>query len=723
MTPLDHLRMLHGEPLDGFLAICTKHRAAESKLIKSGVDPDEASRRSWQEEWFHATEIEFAAAYASKWSRKGRDVYTPQTLFKSESRAKGNALPSLCLSHELDKIHNDENAQLDLGPLVIASGTEGHTHPTYRLQDHVDEDAADALSYTLAVFGGMNEDGAKDGGKSESNGLTRLAGTYNYKTGKAVKVTVIHQPSKVWAYDDLVEAVGGLVTRPERAMRDYARHDDLVAERVAERRISDAAKGMLANDADTKGSGRWGRINAVIRQFMEDGLSPGQMLRVLEGHTNAILDDDWKPIRWEPIYAKCAEQNTTVGSRILEAVAYWEKQGVESRKQRVTSPGKGEGRHDTGSAVEEVDDDGPAGATWEPVNFDDVLDGTFKREKAVIGERDDAAGMFYPGKVNSLKGETESAKTWLALMVVVQLARAGKTSMFIDFEDDKGGVVGRLLHMGLEKELIRKHFLYVRPDEKYGPEARRVIEAHIRKRNVCYVPIDGVTEILGMHGLSANEGTDIATFIRLLPRAIANLGPAVVLLDHVVKNGEEMDRYDIGSGHKMAAINGVSYKVVNTAAGGEGETTRSNVWVAKDRPGSVRKNATVRQGKTLKFFGELVVNSESGTALVSVNVDTGTDADTEPADEDDVHKIRKNITRTLGMMNSGGVVPSQTRLLHPIKGHRPHILKELKWLIDNDYISIEPGARKSQNHTLEKPYVGVTDTTDSNRYQSALGPV
>jgi hypothetical protein len=50
-------------------------------------------------------------------------------------------------------------------------------------------------------------------------------------------------------------------------------------------------------------------------------------------------------------------------------------------------------------------------------------------------------------------------------------------------------------------------------------------------------------------GLALGDNTDVAAWMRLLPKRFAAAGAAVVVIDHVVKNRDDQGRYAIGGQH------------------------------------------------------------------------------------------------------------------------------------------------------------------------------
>ncbi len=87
--------------------------------------------------------------------------------------------------------------------------------------------------------------------------------------------------------------------------------------------------------------------------------------------------------------------------------------------------------------------------TWAPVDLSDVLDGRYEPPRPTVGARADGAGLFYPGRMHTISSESEGGKTWLALAAAQHELHNGNAVIYLDFEDDEGGVVGRLLALGV----------------------------------------------------------------------------------------------------------------------------------------------------------------------------------------------------------------------------------------------------------------------------------
>lgn len=267
----------------------------------------------------------------------------------------------------------------------------------------------------------------------------------------------------------------------------------------------------------------------------------------------------------------------------------------------------------------ETDEEPRFRRSWQPVDLSDVLDGSWQPHEPTVGRRSDGAGLFYPGKVHTVSSESEGGKTWFALSVVLDEIDAGRHVVYLDFEDDEGGIAGRLLALGAQRDALTERFHYLRPEDPLGSglhldDLRDLLSSYRPSLAV----LDGVTEALTMHGMDPNSNSDVAKFGRLLPRRLAAAGAASLSLDHVTKSTESRGRYSIGAVHKLNGLDGAAYVLENRTPFGVGITGRSTVKIAKDRPGQLRKRALPSSGGMF-WAGDLVLTSHAeGFAEVEV---------------------------------------------------------------------------------------------------------
>lgn len=252
-------------------------------------------------------------------------------------------------------------------------------------------------------------------------------------------------------------------------------------------------------------------------------------------------------------------------------------------------------------AEEQLDDEPTTASSWRPQDIADALSGGGP-PPAVYLERTDGIALLYPGRVHWIQGESESLKSWLLLLAVAQALVAGENCVWIDFEDDARGVGGRLVDLGVPPATLTNptRFAYIQPtDALYDHKTDKALPgavdlARTLSGNVWHlVGIDGVTEAMTVEGLSMLDNTDIATWLRVLPKYIVRItGAAVCAIDHVTKSKDTQGRFAIGGQHKLAGTTGATYKVTTIAnlarAISEPITGQSLVTIQKDRPGWVR---------------------------------------------------------------------------------------------------------------------------------------
>jgi hypothetical protein len=344
----------------------------------------------------------------------------------------------------------------------------------------------------------------------------------------------------------------------------------------------------------------------------------------------------------------------------------------------------------------------PTRRTWAPVNLDQVLDGTYQPPEPTVGSRNDGIGLFYPGRQHTIAAESEGGKTWLVLaQAVVELDR-GNAVVFLDFEDDEGGVIGRLLACGAKKGAIRDRFAYIRPEEPIGALGNKGdLEQALGDLRPTLAALDGVTEAMTMHGLDPLNNKDAATFGRAVPRYIADHGPATVSLDHLTKNPEGRGRYALGAVHKLNGLNGAAYLLENRHAFGVGLTGTSTILIAKDRPGQLRRSATRGAGDR-HWFGDLTLLSHDETFVeTSITPPTQVTGPFRPTVL--MTKVSEALTKAADPLTSRGV-------LDRVKGKRDADVRQaIAVLVDEGYITVETGSRGAQLHRLIKPFTGDAD--------------
>lgn len=340
----------------------------------------------------------------------------------------------------------------------------------------------------------------------------------------------------------------------------------------------------------------------------------------------------------------------------------------------------------------------PVPRTWGAQDLRSVLDGSYKPPQPTVGRRDDGVGLFYPGRMNSVASESEAGKTWFALIACLQELNDGNHVLYLDFEDDAGGVVGRLLCLGANPAVVLERFHYVRPEN--SPSDIDLIDlAAILDHEPTLAVVDGVTEGMSLFGLELKDNTDIAKFGRQLLRPLMNSGAAVVTLDHVVKSSEQRGRYSIGGVHKLNGLNGVMYMLENRRPFGIGVTGKSTIRVAKDRPGQIRKNG-LSHSTGMHWYADLVVKSESQEfAEAHLYAPIQRDEEDREANEEQqrVNALKRKVLDAL----TGAREPLTGKGIDDrVQGRAADIRKAVAALVDEGRINTASGPRGATLHTL-----------------------
>ncbi|WP_285510974.1 DNA primase [Streptomyces sp. NBRC 14336] len=351
-----------------------------------------------------------------------------------------------------------------------------------------------------------------------------------------------------------------------------------------------------------------------------------------------------------------------------------------------------------------VDGQEQAPRSWQPQDLRSVLDGTYKPPQPSVGRRDDGVGLFYPGRVSSIASESEAGKTWFALIACLQEINDGNHVVYLDFEDDAGGVVGRLLVLGALPGTILEFFHYIRPEAKPGP-VDEVDLAGVLQLSPTLAIVDGVTEAMAIFGLELKDNTDVASFGRRLLRPMADSGAAVVTLDHVVKSGENRGRYSLGGVHKLNGLNGVMYVMENVRPFGVGVTGKSRVRIAKDRPAQLRKHGL--PGKTgMHWFADLVIKSHDaqfaeGHLYPPIPSDDTAETAEEAKEQERQKRASKDVQdKVLKVLAEAGKPLSKKALEGLVGGRAAHTRVALEVLVARDEVVATPGARGAIYHSL-----------------------
>ena len=342
----------------------------------------------------------------------------------------------------------------------------------------------------------------------------------------------------------------------------------------------------------------------------------------------------------------------------------------------------------------------PAWSSWRPLDVGPVLDGMWQAPMPTVGACHTAPGLLYPGRRHDVYSPSEAGKTWLALRVVGDELTAGRAAVFVDFEDDIGGIVGRLSLMGVADDAIRARFAYIRPESPlWAPGEAEVVRQALGDLQPTVVVLDGRTEAMGLHGLKVIDNDDVARYGRVVERPFTEFGAAVLALDHVVKDGDQRGRYGIGGVHKLNGLNGASFNLDNRRPFGRGVIGRSTVRIGKDRPGQLRRHGLPGKDGSV-WLADLVVDDTNHhftdvSLMAPVEVRK---AAAEFAPTEFMVKVSEALRKAGKPLSKSGIEERVT-------GKATTVRSALAHLVDEGFVAEEPGPRGALLHRLVKEFV------------------
>ncbi|NUQ31312.1 MAG: AAA family ATPase, partial [Dermatophilaceae bacterium] len=327
-------------------------------------------------------------------------------------------------------------------------------------------------------------------------------------------------------------------------------------------------------------------------------------------------------------------------------------------------------------------------SSWAPVDLAAIIANGEVLEQPTQLARNDGQCLLYPAAVHSISGEPESGKSWIALIAAAQTLRhtTDEHVTYVDFEDRAGRVVPRLINLGAPAQAIVERFHYIRPSAALDPAGRKLLDTYASQSSLAI--IDGVTEAMTMHGLSLLDNEDAARYLDLLPRHLADQGPAVLQIDHVVKDSEKQGRWAIGAGHKLAGLDGAAYGVKVLEPFGRGKIGRAAIAVHKDRPGAVREIAL---GNAV---AHLVIDSRGDSMAAWLEEPSSMPKSADGAGRP-THLMEK-VSRYVEMYPGA----SQNDIEKGVTGKVQYLRMAINSLVAEGYLTVTAGPRNTRNHSV-----------------------
>jgi hypothetical protein len=418
----------------------------------------------------------------------------------------------------------------------------------------------------------------------------------------------------------------------------------------------------------------------------------------------------------------------------VERILEWEKHYVlpSTGELLVKQDVAVEGGEDPEAAPVEVVDVNPLDArvdTWEPVNLEPYLAGEVTVPEPTVLRRSDGHGLFYPGRVNSLYGRSESAKSWIALIACLQEIGDGGSVVYVDLEDDPAMTLRRLRLLGAGDDDIRFFFTYIRPEgphshmqrDTWGNEKPTEVgyrnaasfEEALAKANPSLIVVDGMSVLYGLHGLNTNDvmSTDVIT--NWLKSVTRNGRTTVIVIDHTAKNAGK-GASPIGSQHKVSMVQGTAMQVVPVDAPRPGVLGHVELVIGKDRPGGVR---AVSSDEKIQVAADVFLDSRQEGVTHALVLPPRKGDLTVAAGDDADNRLRKvtqlrNVIEEFFAANPGGKF-SISDIDHAIAydGYsRGTLQNALKGMVSDGVLGVTGKTKARAYHSLQAP----EEVTESN---------
>lgn len=341
--------------------------------------------------------------------------------------------------------------------------------------------------------------------------------------------------------------------------------------------------------------------------------------------------------------------------------------------------------------------------SWWPRDLDAVLAGRTEDPPPTLLRRADGTALFYRGRINGLIGESESGKTWLALLATAQQLADGGHVVYLDFEDTAAGLVGRLRALGTtDTAMTRLH--YIGPDEALHARAQNDLAETLTTTRPDLIILDGFNAAMTLLGLDLLDNNDATKFAQMLLKPLAGTGAGVIYVDHVPKAKEHRGKGGIGAQAKRAMTTGCAISVDVLEPFGRGMTGRLGLHVDKDRPGHVRAAAA-----EAKRIGRAVLTSDATTGAVRVVIEPPAATDGTP----DSDGARAVLAERISDHLAAGGSATKRGIRSAMGGRAQTVDAALDWLVEAGYVARDGVPERGFTHKLLRSYTVASDLTQS----------
>jgi hypothetical protein len=205
---------------------------------------------------------------------------------------------------------------------------------------------------------------------------------------------------------------------------------------------------------------------------------------------------------------------------------------------------------------------------------------------------------LYAGRVHCIYSAGGTGKTFKALQLVKKVIDQGKPVLLLDLENGVRIISERLRDLGAEADQVRRHlYYYPFPSMPLSDVASAEFEELLEDIKPALVVVDSWINCISAAGLDENSSTDIARWTDAYPQRARVRGVAVLLLDHVPKEGNTAR----GSGRKLDYVDAM-WELRNPQRFDRETVGRIDMHLRKDREGWLPKHLTFSVGASEKGF-------------------------------------------------------------------------------------------------------------------------
>jgi hypothetical protein len=226
--------------------------------------------------------------------------------------------------------------------------------------------------------------------------------------------------------------------------------------------------------------------------------------------------------------------------------------------------------------------------------------------------------------------------------------------MYIHFEEGSPGpTLGRLIGMGVDKEILRKQFHWGHTHQQWtnGEMAREVEKLSDRP---ALAVLDGINAACGMHDWNVSEDQSVGKYQATFVKPLLALGIAVLSLGHPVKNVQRQgEAYSYGAAGWLNNPDGCALRMetVKEWPIGKGTEGGSELLVVKDRYAEVQRHGNLEPDKgnmPWYYMGRFIVDDTQSPQKLRVSTPALPEEDGKGRD-----KFDTKADRVLEFMQSG----------------------------------------------------------------------